>query len=69
MTNGIYDEDSVSSFCSSTDPESLGNLEEVCHPSPNSVLEPLFEKGISCGFECFHGVNSKLHGKELKLMS
>ncbi|KAK1570547.1 hypothetical protein Q3G72_003561 [Acer saccharum] len=67
MSIGISDEDSVSSFCSCTDPESLVNSEEAYQPSPNSVLEPPFDKEISYDSECFRGVNANLHGLQLQL--
>ncbi|KAK3232269.1 hypothetical protein Dsin_004150 [Dipteronia sinensis] len=67
LSIGISEEDSVSSFCSCTDPESLVNSEEANQPSPNSVLEPPFDKEISYGSECFRGVNVSLHGLQLQL--
>ncbi|KAL5734822.1 hypothetical protein ACOSP7_032683 [Xanthoceras sorbifolium] len=67
MPIGISEEDSIFSFCSCTDPESLVNSEEAYQPSPNSVLEPPFEKEISYGSECFRGVNTCLHGLQLQL--
>ncbi|KAI9156115.1 hypothetical protein LWI28_000849 [Acer negundo] len=60
MSIRISEEDSVSSFCSCTDPESLVNSEEAYQPSPNSVLEPPFDKEISYDSECFRGVNAGL---------
>ncbi|KAK2637555.1 hypothetical protein Ddye_032347 [Dipteronia dyeriana] len=67
MSIGISEEDSVSSFCSCADPESLVNSEEAYQPSPNSVLEPPFDKEISYGSECFRGVDASLHGLQLQL--
>lgn len=63
MLNGMFKEDSSFGFC--TDPESLVNLEEVYQPSPNSVLEPPFEKEISSSSLCCQSVDSNLHGNDI----
>ncbi|XP_044461699.1 uncharacterized protein LOC123193016 [Mangifera indica] len=67
MSFGISQEDSFSSICSCTDFESLVNAEAGYQPSPNSVLEPPFEKGISSSLECFQGAKTDLHGLQLQL--
>ncbi|GAV77063.1 DUF4378 domain-containing protein [Cephalotus follicularis] len=54
---GISEEGSVVSFRSGTDSESLMNLDETNHPSPVSVLEPLFNEEISSGSERFCSVS------------
>lgn len=61
MSFGISQEDSFSSICSCTDFESLVNAEAGYQPSPNSVLEPPFEKEISSSAECFQGAKTDMH--------
>ncbi|XP_044509171.1 uncharacterized protein LOC123228040 [Mangifera indica] len=67
MSFGIPQEDSFSSICSCTDFESLVNLEAAYQPSPNSVLEPPFEKEISSSAECFQGAKTDMHSLQLQL--
>ncbi|XP_031254272.1 uncharacterized protein LOC116112255 isoform X2 [Pistacia vera] len=67
MSFGISQEDFFSSICSCIDFESFVNSEAAHQPSPNSVLEPPFEKGIPSSPECFQGAKTDLHGLQLQL--
>ncbi|EEF31408.1 uncharacterized protein LOC8268598 [Ricinus communis] len=65
--NEMFEEESISSQYSGTDPESLMSAEEAYQPSPNSVLEPIYMKEISPVSNCFEGVNTSLHGLQMQL--
>ncbi|KAJ9160028.1 hypothetical protein P3X46_025469 [Hevea brasiliensis] len=67
LSNGISDEESVSSLNSGSDPESLMSFEEAYQPSPNSVLEPFYKKEISSISDCFKSVNASLRGLHMQL--
>lgn len=62
LSHQFFEEESFSSLLSGTDPESLMSFEEAYQPSPNSVLEPFYNKEISSISECFKSVNASLHG-------
>ncbi|KAJ9175645.1 hypothetical protein P3X46_014182 [Hevea brasiliensis] len=61
LSSGTFEEKSVSSPFSCADPESLISFEEAYQPSPNSVLEPFYNKDISSSSDCFKSVNVSLH--------
>ncbi|KAF5733801.1 hypothetical protein HS088_TW16G00241 [Tripterygium wilfordii] len=66
MPSGASEEGSVSS-CSSTEFESLMSLEDAYHPSPVSVLEPIFKNNISSCSENFQNGGADLQGLHLQL--
>ncbi|XP_050211874.2 uncharacterized protein LOC126662031 [Mercurialis annua] len=63
----IFEEDSISSPYSGTDPESPMSAEEAYRLSPNSVLEPSYKKEITYISDCFKSVKTSLHGLQLQL--
>ncbi|WCJ19111.1 Phosphatidylinositol N-acetyglucosaminlytransferase subunit P-related [Euphorbia peplus] len=67
MSNEFFEEDTVSSQCSCTDPESLISFEEAYQPSPNSVLDRIGKRGTLSSSDCFKSVNVSLHGLHMQL--